>query len=129
MVVSAACMVHCAVLPVAVVALPAVVGRWERVEGPLGWGFLAVAVVVAGVALARGFARHRHRFPLVSGASGLMALAAAERLGESALAAAVALAGGGALLAAHLVNRRLVRAEVACDCPQCRNEGGSRSAR
>jgi len=123
MAVSAACVVHCAVVPVALVAVPTLASQWERVEEPLVWAFLALGVAGAAVALVGGFIRHRHPFPLLAGWGGLAVLVAAEQWDGPVLAAVV---GGVSLAVAHAVNRRLVKSWAACPCPGCRDTRSGR---
>lgn len=104
---SGACMVHCVSMPGVVAAAPA--------AGAVLGGFHPLLLIaVAGVALwsfLPGWRRHRDASVLVGAVVGLSLLAAAAFAFEEGLLETVfSLAGAGAMMAAHLRNRSLLRA-------------------
>lgn len=103
---SALCIVHCVSVPGLLVAMPAagaVVGGFHPV-------LLVGVTLVAAWAFVPGFLVHRAPSVLVLAALGLALLAlGALVLEESRLETVVSVAGAGAMLAAHLRNRTLLR--------------------
>lgn len=82
---SLVCAVHCALTPLALLALPVIAAHsWEGFEGMLGafwaetmeWIFLGVIAVLAGLGLLATYPRHRDVRPALITAGGLLALAA-----------------------------------------------------
>lgn len=108
LVLSGSCLVHCLLLPVAVVAAPSLAVWLGETETSVHWVLFAVALVVSGWALYTGFRRHRTALVVVVGAVGLlvMGVAAAHLFGRSA-EAALTLAGASIVALAHVVNLRL----------------------
>jgi hypothetical protein len=115
---SALCIVHCLLLPLAALALPALVWAGdEQVHQVLA----AALVVPAAFALWVGHRRHRHRWPVVLAASGvvLVATAAYAELPEW-LEIFLTVIGSTALIAAHRRNDTL--------CPTCRAQAATPAA-
>jgi len=103
---SAACMVHCLVLPLVLAALPAVASRIGA-----GEGFHAIALMAAlptsALALAGGWRRHRAFGPVVVGSVGLLLMAFGLLFAERhAIETAVTVAGSLCLAGAHVANWR-----------------------
>ncbi len=107
-VLSGSCLVHCLLLPVAVVAAPSLAIWLGETESSVHWSLFAVALVVSGWALYTGFRRHRVALVMVVGAVGLlvMGVAAAHLFGR-APEAALTLLGASIVALAHVVNLRL----------------------
>ncbi len=107
-VLSGSCLVHCLLLPVAVVAAPSLAIWLGETESSVHWSLFAVALVVSGWALYTGFRRHRVALVMVVGGVGLlvMGVAAAHLFGR-APEAALTLLGASIVALAHVVNLRL----------------------
>jgi hypothetical protein len=105
---TAACVVHCLVLPVALLAVP-VWSTWlGETENVLHWGFFVIALLVSGYALLLGFRRHGAVVVVWVGAVGLLVmLAAAAHLFGRTTEAALSVAGAVIVAAAHVLNLRL----------------------
>lgn len=105
---SGSCLVHCLMLPVAVVAAPSLAIWLGETESSVHWTLFAVALVVSGWALYAGFRRHRSGLVMVVGGIGLlvMGVAAAHVFGRGP-EAALTLAGAGIVALAHVANLRL----------------------
>lgn len=103
---STLCIVHCVSVPGLLIAVPAagaVVGGFHPV-------LLVGVTLVALWAFVPGFLAHRAASVLLLAALGLALLGVgALVLEESALESVVSVAGAGAMLAAHLRNRSLLR--------------------
>lgn len=109
---SAACMVHCLLLPLLFAALPALAVRFD-----LGEGFhrimLLVAVPTSSLALVGGWRRHRAFAPMVVGWIGLVLMALGVAFASRvALETAVTVAGSLLVAGAHVANWRYRR--MAC---------------
>lgn len=106
---SAACALHCALLPLAVAAMP--YAGLERLDSiAFDRGFAAFAVLFGVVAIGRGFCRHRLPRVLALFATAVVLLAAGAIVGHGSGWHAAALAAGGVLMAAaHLTNRHAVK--------------------
>ena len=109
---SAACMVHCMVLPLLILALP-VLTNWLAVPEIAHVWLLAFAAPAAALALTLGHRSHRHWTPVVSGAGGLALLSAAI-FAEGATETALTVAGSILIVSAHLRNLRLRRRCACC---------------
>jgi len=113
MVISAVCLIHCLALPILAGMLPlfaAVLPDDEWVH-PLLFG---LALPISGAALVRGYIVHRLASAAAIGALGLAAIAAALRVETIGAETALTVAGGIAIVAAHLLNWRGHRA----NCPK-----------
>ncbi len=112
--VSTACAVHCAMVPILLGILPTagVALGDERLE----WLLLALAGVIASFSLGRGYQRHRSKRVLVALSVGLSLLVVAramEQVSDRVVAAAlVSVMGAGVLIYGHLHNLRLSRRRV-----------------
>lgn len=106
-IVSAACVVHCVALPIALALLPAV-GLTFLAEGAFHQVLALLVLLVAGLAFIPGYRVHGKRAIVGMGAIGTALLAGAAYapglglLPESLLTAL----GGSALVVAHVLNRR-----------------------
>lgn len=104
--VSFVCAVHCIALPIAL-AMPAFSAGFladERLELSL----VAAALGLAALSAAWGFSRHRNGWVVLGFAMAASLVVAGAATGEEqALGRAVAIAGGLALCAAHLVSARV----------------------
>lgn len=104
---SFACMVHCLVLPLLIVALPALSSAFSIPESFHLW-ILAFAIPAAATALVQGRRRHGDNFPLCVGGLGIsLLLVGALPLAETWAETPVTVAGSLALAAAHIANWRL----------------------
>ena len=108
---SIACMVHCVILPLLILALP-VLARWLSIPESAHIWLLAFAAPAAILALSLGYRLHRHRVPVIAGASGLALLSTAI-LVEGAAETALTVAGSVLIVSAHVLNLRL-RQKCAC---------------
>lgn len=112
---SAACLVHCLVLPVLLLMLPSLAAVLDIPESFHLW-VLGLAVPTAMAALVLGWRRHRVIGPMLAGIAGLILLAiGALVVGETAWEVPVTIAGSLTLTAAHVINWRL-RHRHRCDC-------------
>ncbi|HEX5750235.1 MAG TPA: MerC domain-containing protein [Archangium sp.] len=106
---SVLCMAHCALLPLALGALPAVLSQ-SLEEAPLHLAVLPLAAVLGGVSFVPGFRQHRDWRVLALGTAGLALLGLAQTvLPEGVAETAMTLAGGTTLVVAHGLNRRRCR--------------------
>lgn len=114
LVLSGSCLVHCLLLPVAVVAAPSLAIWLGETESSVHWFLFAVALVVSGWALYTGFRRHRVVLVMVVGGAGLlvMGIAAAHLFGR-APEAALTLLGASIVAVAHVLNLKLSLGEAA----------------
>ena len=106
---SGACLVHCAVLPLSVLVLPSLGGVLFDHSSLLHWVLLALAIPVSGYALLRGYREHGERRSLAVGIVGLviMGLGVSHLLAEE-LEIPLTLSGAAIVAAAHLMNIRLL---------------------
>ena|ERR1043166_1270623 len=118
---SAACAVHCAVMPIALPLLPLAL---SRVIGPgLEWGFAVTSIALGVASLGHSYrALHRHPLPLAGFVVGMVLVLLAKSIGEKMPALEITGAGIGAaaIMAAHLFNLKLRRGHskrTDCPCP------------
>jgi O-antigen/teichoic acid export membrane protein len=105
---TAACIVHCLVLPVALLAAPVWSAWLGETENVLHWLLFFFALLVSGYALLIGFRRHRAVVVVWVGAVGLLVmLAAAAHLFGRTTEAALTMTGAVIVAAAHVLNLRL----------------------
>lgn len=103
---SALCLVHCLVLPMAILLLPAA-ALWLALPESLHAWLLGLTLPVSGAALIIGFRRHRHAMPLAIAGAGLLCLAVAVLLARSVAGeTGLTVIGSTLLIAGHLINRR-----------------------
>ena len=115
-VVSLLCILHCLFFPV-IGALSAIYGftlLYEEKE--IAYGFVLLALIVGIIAFGSGYLKHRQLVPVLLSAVGIVFIAAATQLTESAISAyaepGLTILGGGLLITAHVINRR------SCICPK-----------
>ncbi len=108
---SAACMVHCVVLPLLILALP-VLTAWLSIPESAHLWLLAFAAPAAAVALSLGYRLHRQWPPVVAGACSLTLLTIAILFG-GATETVLTVAGSILIVSAHLLNLRL---RQKCSC-------------
>ncbi len=110
---SAVCMVHCAVLPLALVGVP-VLGTLTTGGAAHFHGFLlAIAVPISVLALGVGVRRHGDKQVLITGALGIVLLTLGATVFHEAshvLEIIVTMAGSIFLVRAHWLNLQLCRA-------------------
>lgn len=108
LILSAACLLHCLMLPVALVAAPALAAWLGETETTLHWLLFGVALGVSGWALLAGYRRHGVLLVVTAGSAGLavMAVAAAHLFGAS-MEATLTLVGAAIVAFAHVINLRL----------------------
>jgi hypothetical protein len=118
---SVVCMVHCLMLPLAVLALPMIAVQWLHV-GAVHTLMAIVLVPVAVLALVPGLRLHRKWGVAGAMAMGLGLLSTAAFAGEGSVAhewaVPLTIAGGAILVVAHSINLRLCRS-----CPACAEHG------
>jgi hypothetical protein len=118
--VSCLCALHCALLPVAVAALP-MVGLGLLAEEGSEAALIGTSAALGTISLGLGFRRHRSGRALAVLAIGVGMIALgrfAEARAADALGMIAVVSGGLAIAGSHLLNRRLCRS-----CPQCREAG------
>lgn len=104
---SGLCLVHCLALPAIVALLPAARAMVPR-ESWVHPVILAAALPLAGVALWRGWRRHRDRRPALLGALGLTLMITGLASSESGIMETILTVIGGLTLAsAHALNWRI----------------------
>lgn len=108
LVLSGSCLVHCLMLPVAVLLAPALAVWLGETETMLHWCLFAIALLVSGWALYGGYRHHGAWLVIAAGAFGLsvMAVAAAHVLGTP-LEAPLTVTGATIVGLAHFMNLRL----------------------
>jgi len=121
--ISLVCAVHCALTPLALLALPLLAAQYGGVlEGVLNlvfspsadWAFLGVVVVIAGFGVLATYPVHRDRRPaLLTIAGFLMLLSVRLFVENSSLELAGSLLGASIIAWGGLMNRLL------CRCPTC----------
>jgi len=105
---SAVCLVHCLLLPVAVAAVPFSHGWLGHDEVAAHWLVFGVGLVVTSWALGAGFRRHGAAVVLLVGVAGLLVmLMGAIHLFERWLEATLTVAGALIVGAAHVLNLKL----------------------
>jgi hypothetical protein len=110
---SGACLLHCALVSVAVVAAPAASAWLGATENAVHWLLVMIALVVSGWALYSGFKRHAAATVVMLGGFGLivMFVGAAHLFGRTA-ETMLTLTGAGIVAAAHIINLRLCTAHA-----------------
>lgn len=105
---SGSCLVHCLLLPVAIVAAPTLSLWLGETENTVHWALLTLALLVSGGALLGGFRRHAVAGVVMLGALGLLVmLVAASHVFGRGVEAALTLTGALIVAVAHLINLRL----------------------
>lgn len=105
---SAVCLVHCLLLPVAVAAVPFSHGWLGDGEAAVHWLLFGFGLVVSCWALGAGFRRHGAAVVLLVGMAGLLVmLMGATHLFERWLEASLTVAGAVIVGAAHVLNLKL----------------------
>jgi hypothetical protein len=105
MAISSACLIHCLALPLLSAALPflsVTLPGEEWVHRLL----LGMAIPVTGLALLRGWQRHRAAGPALAGIIGLAIIAFALFVEDEAIEAILTVTGGLIVVGAHLGNWR-----------------------
>lgn len=103
---SALCLVHCLVLPGAILLLPAA-ALWMALPESLHAWLLGLTLPVSVAALIVGFRRHRQTLPLAIAGAGSLCLAAAVLLARSGAGeTGLTVIGSALLIAGHMINRR-----------------------
>jgi hypothetical protein len=106
---SAACALHCALIPLAAAVMP-YVGLGALDSAAFDRGFAAFAIVFGLVVIGGGYCRHRMRLLLALFSAAVALLIVGVTVAHTSAWHAVALALGGSLMAAaHLVNRHGVK--------------------
>ena len=117
------CAIHCAVMPLLVAALP-LLGLSFLASEPVEWILLACSAILGTIALFVGYRQHRAGWIFGALALALALLIGgriAEKGGIEGWGTAFMVAGGLAMMSAHLINRKLCRACPACPDEGCRN--------
>jgi hypothetical protein len=118
MLVSGACAVHCALLPLLVAAVP-VLGLGRLMDERVEWFFVITTGLVGVLAHLRAYRRdHRHVMPGLIFAAGFSSVLGARLFLESHRLGPYAACTGGLLAAvSHWANRRLCRCCTDCEPP------------
>jgi hypothetical protein len=124
--VSGACAVHCALLPLVVAAVP-VLGLGRMLDERVEWAFIAATALVGATAHLRAYwCDHRHVAPTLIFASGFSLVLCARLVLEGHHLEPYAVGIGGVLTAAsHWANRRLCRCCTQCGPDGARGAGAS----
>jgi len=119
MIASAACAVHCTLLPLVAAAAP-ILGLSALVDERVEWTLVAATAIVGLVGHGRAYWRdHHHVAPGLIFAIGLSLVLSGRLLVRSPWLEPIALGFGGALAAAsHYANLRLCRCCVECACDE-----------
>ncbi len=129
------CAVHCAVTPLALLALPVIAAHsWDGLDGVLGafwtetteWVFLAVIVFLAGFGLLATYSRHRDIRPTILTILGILVLIVSHLWVEAGSGKEIFLDVLGASLIAWagFWNRRLCH-HLGCHTHEHAHESGS----
>lgn len=104
---SAACVVHCVALPLALAAVPAIAAMLDVPEAAHLW-LVATAAPAAAYALLKGRAAHHRGVPIALGLAGFLLLALGLLVrANTRWETMFTIAGSAALILAHLLNWRL----------------------
>jgi hypothetical protein len=123
---SMTCAVHCAVVPLLALALPALSASWLFSDQVAHW-MIAGSTAVALLSLGSGFRLHAHAGPVILAGLGLGLLVAGELVeGDLIRGVVLAFAGGLLLAGAHLFNRSLCLVCPACSTENAANSGPCR---
>lgn len=107
---SGACVIHCLLIPVALIVTPAIGGHLLGAETTTHWFILGVAAPVSAVALGAGYKRHGHGVTVWLGLAGLLVmLLGVSHLFGRTFEAPVTLLGVAMVALAHLLNVRRSR--------------------
>lgn len=107
---SGLCLVHCLVIPVAVVVTPALAALVLGSETTVHWIFLAMAVPTSWWALWRGFRKQRNARALTMGLLGLSIMfLGVSHLLDPALEVPLTVVGVSLVVVAHVLNLRRMR--------------------
>jgi len=108
LVLSGVCLLHCLLLPVAVVAAPALAVWLGETETSVHWLLFAAALLVSGGALLAGLRRHGVWLVVLLGGLGLLAMAAAAaHLFGRGVELVLTVIGASIVALAHVMNLRL----------------------
>jgi hypothetical protein len=124
---SLTCALHCAVIPIVVLALPALGASWLFSERVARW-MIGTSALIALLSLTGGFRLHAHAGPFILAGVGVALLVAGE-VAEGGLirGAVLGLAGGLLIAGAHLLNRSLCLACPPCSIGDAASDGACRS--
>ena len=110
------CAVHCAVTPLALLALPVIAAHsWDGLDGIIGafwadtteWMFLGVIALLAGFGLLATYPRHRDSRPALLTACGLVVLMTAHLESGGGVEIVLDVTGASMIALAGFWNRRL----------------------
>ena len=109
------CAVHCALLPIALAALPALGLAW--LDSPwVDWGMVALALGIALKAHQGGYLVHGHCLPAGVAVTGIAIIVTAMCLLKGSASQHYIQASGAAMIAgSHLINHRFCKS-----CTKCR---------
>jgi len=118
---SGICIVHCILLPLAIVFFPflsVALAQGESIE----WAFIGFSIVVAVFAMLQGYIYHKKPIPYILAAIGFGTFIAAKMASDRALffsvftSVIVYVAAGGSILLAHYLNHKFMHsAKCACE--------------
>jgi hypothetical protein len=107
---SGACVIHCALIPVVLIVMPAFGGHLLEAETTTHWLLLGVAAPVSVVALGAGYKRHGHGATIWLGLAGLLVMfLGVSHLFGRAFEVPVTLLGVAMIAIVHLLNVRRSR--------------------
>ncbi len=110
---SGLCLVHCLIIPVAVVLVPALSSVVLGTETTVHWVFLTLAVPTSCWALLRGFRRRRKAGALLAGMAGLLLMfLGVSHLLDPGLEVPLTLVGVSMVVVAHVLNLRRTASAV-----------------
>jgi hypothetical protein len=104
---SGLCLVHCLIIPVAIVVMPALSSVVLGTETTVHWIFLTLALPTSCWALLRGFRRRRKPGALIAGLVGLLLMfLGVSHLLDPELEVPLTLVGVSMVVVAHVLNLR-----------------------
>ena len=119
---SALCVIHCLLLPIAIVMLPALAALGLDNEAFQAW-IVVIVLPVSAVALVRGCRRHGRLGVLAVGGLGLVTLILAVLAGHDVLGDVgerlTSVLGALLIAFSHWRNFRLYQDADRCECPGC----------
>lgn len=120
---SLTCALRCALVPIVVLALPAIGASW-LVSERFARAMIGLSATVALLSLIGGFRLHANAGPFVLAGAGIALLVGGEVVeGDLVPGAVLGLAGGMFVAGAHLLNRSLCLACPACSIEDALNPG------
>jgi hypothetical protein len=112
--VSAACAIHCAIVPLGTTVLP-MLGIGFLVDARVEWMILSVSVLLATGSVCWGFHQHRQRKIFVLFGAALVSILLGHAMMTGIFEVLLVMLGGCLFVCAHRLNTRLCQACRRCD--------------